>query len=124
MQFSVAPWRVLDEKHFNAVKHSVEIREKFVDYILEEANKTARSGEPIIRSLEYAYPGNAFGRVNQQFLIGDKLLVAPIIEKGVTEHKVHLPKGKWKAFNGEVYKGNREILVSVTINDIPYFKKL
>jgi alpha-glucosidase len=124
MQFSVAPWRVLDENHFNAVKRSVEIREKFVDYILEEANKTAKSGEPIIRSLEYAYPGNDFGRVNQQFLIGDKLLVAPIIEKGVTEHKVLLPKGKWKAFNGEVYKGNSEISVSVTIDDIPYFEKL
>jgi alpha-glucosidase (family GH31 glycosyl hydrolase) len=124
MQFSVAPWRVLDEKHFKAVKRSVEIRKKFVDYILAEAKKTAKSGEPTIRSLEYSYPGNAFGRVNQQFLIGDKLLVAPIIEKGITEHKIYLPEGNWKAFNGKIYKGNKEILVPVTINDIPYFEKL
>ncbi len=124
MQFSVAPWRVLDEKHFEAVKHAVEIREKHVNYILEEAKKTAKSGEPTIRSLEYSYPGNNYGRVNQQFLIGDKLLVAPIIDKGVTEHTVYLPEGKWKAFNGKTYKGNKEIRIPVTLKDLPYFEKL
>ncbi|NQU54379.1 MAG: glycoside hydrolase, partial [Bacteroidetes bacterium] len=124
MQFSVAPWRVLDEKYFKAVKLSVEIREKFVDYILEEVNKTAKSGEPAIRSLEYSFAGNEYGTINQQFLIGDKLLVAPIVEKGITEHKIYLPEGKWKAFNGKTYEGNKEILVPVTINDLPYFEKL
>lgn len=86
--------------------------------------KTAISGEPIIRSLEYAYPNNNYGLINQQFLIGEKLLVAPIIEKGVTQHKIYLPKGKWKAYNGKTYRGNKIITVEVTINDLPYFEKL
>ncbi|MDX1284175.1 MAG: glycoside hydrolase family 31 protein [Draconibacterium sp.] len=124
MQFSVAPWRVLEEQHFEAVKQAVKTREKYVDYILEEAKKTAKSGEPTIRSLEYSFPGNGYGQINQQFLIGDKLLVAPVIEPKITEHKVYLPKGKWKAFNGKTYKGNQEIIVSVTLNDLPYFEKL
>ncbi|WP_347839377.1 glycoside hydrolase family 31 protein [uncultured Draconibacterium sp.] len=124
MQFSVAPWRILDEEHFAAVKAVVEVRQEFSDYILEEARKTAKTGEPIIRSLEYAYPGNKYGLVNQQFLIGDKLLVAPVVEKGVTEHKVFLPEGKWKAWNGKVFKGNKEITVSVSLSDLPYFEKL
>lgn len=124
MQFSVAPWRVLDKKHFKAVKQAVETRMKYVDYILEEAKKTAKSGEPTIRSLEYSYPGNQYGRINQQFLIGEKLLVAPVLQKGETQHKVILPKGRWKAFNGKIYDGNSEIIVPVTINDLPYFEKI
>jgi alpha-glucosidase len=124
MQFSVAPWRVLDEKHFDAVKKCVEIRMKFSDYILTEAKKTAESGEPTIRSLEYSYPGKGYGLVNQQFLIGEKLLVAPVVEKGVSEHKIYLPEGKWKAWNGKTYKGEKEITVLVSLNDLPYFEKL
>ncbi len=124
MQFSVAPWRVLDEKHFAAVKKAVKTRDKFVGYILEEAKKTSRSGEPTIRSLEYSYPGNGYGKINQQFLIGDKLLVAPVIEKGVKVHKVFLPEGKWKAFDGKSYRGGKEIEIAVTLDDIPYFEKL
>ncbi|MCY1721831.1 glycoside hydrolase family 31 protein [Prolixibacteraceae bacterium Z1-6] len=124
MQFSVAPWRILDDTHFEAVKRAVEIRRKYVDYILDEAKKTAQTGEPTIRSLEYAYPNSGYGKINQQFLIGDKLLVAPIVEKGITELKVYLPEGKWKAFNGKTYKGDKQIIIPVGINDIPYFEKL
>ncbi len=124
MQFSVAPWRILNPENFNAVKKCVALREQFSAYILEEAQKAAVSGEPIIRSMEYIYPGKGFGRINQQFLIGDKLLVAPVLEKGATQQKVVLPEGKWKAFNGKSYKGGKEIIVSVSINDLPYFEKL
>jgi len=124
MQFSVAPWRILDDEHFTAVKQCVETRMRFKDYILEEAGKTAKSGEPTIRSLEYDYPDSGYGLVTQQFLIGEKLLVAPVVEKGVTEHEIFLPNGKWKAWNGKTYKGNKKITVTVTLNDLPYFEKL
>lgn len=124
MQFSVAPWRVLDEKHLEAVKKSVELREKFKNYILEEVKKSAQTGEPAMRSLEYAYPKNGYGKINQQFLIGEKLLVAPIINKGITDKIIHLPKGKWKAFNGKTYKGGKEITVAVNLDTLPYFEKL
>ena len=124
MQFSVAPWRDLNERNLNAVKASVALREKFSDYIVEEARKTAKSGEPVIRSLEYAYPAKGYGLINQQFLIGEKLLVAPVLKKGVKNHNAILPKGCWKAFNGKTYTGGTEITVQVTINDLPYFEKL
>lgn len=124
MQFSVAPWRVLDKEHLNAVKNAVEIREKFKNYILEEVKKSAQTGEPAMRSLEYAYPENGYGSLNQQFLIGEKLLVAPILNKGIRKKVIHLPKGKWKAFNGEIYKGNAQIEINVDITTLPYFEKI
>jgi len=42
MQFSVASWRVLNEKNFAAVEQCVETRRKFTDYILDEAKKNSQ----------------------------------------------------------------------------------
>jgi len=56
MQFSVAPWRVLDEAHFLAVEEAVKIRMKYTPGILELARKSALDGEPIVRSMEYVFP--------------------------------------------------------------------
>ena len=123
MQFSVAPWRILDEEHFDAVKMCVSIREKFTDYILEEVKKTAESGEPIMRSLEYSFPGKGYGKINQQFMIGNELLVAPVVEKGVSTVGIYLPEGNWKSFNGRNYQGSQIIEIPVTLNDLPYFEK-
>ena len=55
MQFSVAPWRILDEEHFAAVKKSVKIREEYKDYILELAIEAAKTGEPVMKSLEFNF---------------------------------------------------------------------
>jgi alpha-glucosidase (family GH31 glycosyl hydrolase) len=122
MQFSVAPWRVLDVSHYSAVKISVSIREKFQDYILQTAITAAETGEPIMRPLEYAYPDQGFADVIDQFLIGDKLLVAPVVEKGATLRKVVIPDGQWKGSKGQVFTGPGTIEMKVSLDDLPYFE--
>ena len=96
MQFSVAPWRVLDKEHLEAVKIAVKIREKFKAYILELALKAAKTGEPIMKPLEFDYPGNGFATIVDEFMLGDDLLVAPVLVKGATTRKLVMPIGKWK----------------------------
>ena len=81
MQFSVAPWRVLDKKHFEAIKLAVEIREKFKGYILELAKNAATTGEPIMKPLEFNYPDKGYATIIDQFLLGYKFLVAPVLVK-------------------------------------------
>jgi alpha-glucosidase len=124
MQFSVAPWRVLDKVYFEAIKKAVTIREKFVDYILELAINTSKSGEPILKSMEFEYPHQGYEKVIDQFIMGDKLLVAPVLTKAATERTVIIPEGKWKSFNGQIINGPKTIQVKVTINDLPYFEKV
>lgn len=124
MQFSVAPWRVLDSEHFEAVKRAVAIREKYKDYILDLAVKASKTGEPIIKPLEFSYPYKGYATVTDQFLLGDKLLVAPVIIKGAVKRTVVIPEGKWKSFNGELITGPKTIEISVQLNDLPYFEKL
>jgi alpha-glucosidase (family GH31 glycosyl hydrolase) len=123
MQFSVAPWRVLDSEHFEAVKRAVAIREKYRDYILELAIKASSTGEPIIKPLEFNYPHKGYAAVTDQFLLGDKLLVAPVILKGAVKRTVIIPEGKWKSFDGNIITGPKTIEISVQLNDLPYFEK-
>jgi alpha-glucosidase len=124
MQFSVAPWRVLDKEHFDAVKKAVAIREKYKDYILELAVTASKTGEPIVKPLEFNYPGKGYAGITDQFLLGDRLLVAPVTIKGATRRSVVLPEGEWKSFDGYVIKGPRTIDIAVKLNDLPYYEKM
>jgi alpha-glucosidase len=122
MQFSVAPWRVLDDSHFAAVKKSVAIRERYKDYILELAVKAAKTGEPIMRPLEFVYPDQGYAGIIDQFLLGERLLVAPVLEKGAASRKVVIPEGRWKSFDGQIISGPKTVDVKISLDDLPFFE--
>jgi alpha-glucosidase (family GH31 glycosyl hydrolase) len=122
MQFSVAPWRVLDDSHLAAVKKSVAIRERYKGYILELAVKAAETGEPIMKPLEFAYPDKGFAGIIDQFLLGDRLLVAPVLKKGAAVRKVVIPEGRWKSFDGQIFHGPKTVDVKVSLDDLPFFE--
>jgi len=124
MQFSVAPWRVLDAAHLEAVKKAVQIREKYKEYILELAVNASKTGEPIVKPLEFNYPEKGYATVNDQFLLGDKILVAPVLKKGALTRKVVIPEGKWKGLDGKIISGPKTIEVNVQLSDLPYFEKI
>ena len=124
MQFSVAPWRILDEHHMQAVKKAVELRKAFVPEILKLAENAAKTGEPIVRTMEYVFPNSGYANVKDQFLLGDKILVAPILKKEQQAREVVLPEGKWKGFDGKIYNGNTKISVQANLATIPYFQKI
>jgi alpha-glucosidase len=123
MQFSVAPWRVLDAAHLEAVRKSVQLREKHKSYILKLARQSASTGEPIMCSLEYAYPHQGYERVNDQFLLGDRILVAPVLDKDARERTVILPPGAWLGFDGERYAGPVKVTLAVGLDELCYFEK-
>ncbi len=124
MQFSVAPWRILDKKHFAACKKAVDIRMEYTPLILDLAKESAKTGEPIVRSMEYVFPHQGYEKVNDQFLLGDNILVAPLLEKGEGSRKVLIPKGKWKNSIGKTIKGPKTIEITVPIDEIPVFEKV
>jgi alpha-glucosidase len=124
MQFSVAPWRILDEEHHAACKEAVAIREEFTPIIMDLVRESARTGEPIVRSMEYVFPHQGYEKVNDQFLLGNEILVAPMLEKGKTNRVVLLPKGKWKERNGKKISGPKSLIIDVGINDVPIYIKI
>ena len=121
MQFSVAPWRILDRTHLEAVKKAVLLRQKFTPLIMSLAQEAAETGEPILKCMEYRFPNQGLEEVADQFMLGNKILVAPVITQ---EHlrKVILPSGKWEASNGLKYTGGKTIEVNVPIDELLYFR--
>jgi len=124
MQFSVAPWRILDEKHMDAVKSAVDLRQEHKEYILELVKISASTGEPIMRPMEYDYPNQGFGKIHDQFMLGNQILVAPVLKKGERKRNVQLPKGKWKLPSGKTIKGGRTIEFEVQLDELLYFTKM
>lgn len=123
MQFSVAPWRVLDAVHLKAVKKAVDIRMKYTPYIMKTVKRSALTGEPVVRNLAFAFPGQGLDEVKDQFMLGDKIMIAPVVNKG-NSRKIIFPKGKWKDGIGKIFKGPLTENIVVALDQIPFFEKL
>ena len=123
MQFSVAPWRVLDQSHLKAVRKAVQVRQDHRDYILGLVRQSAATGEPVVRSLEYAFPHQGYERINDQFLLGERFLVAPVLEKGASQREVVLPQGAWQGPDGKRYLGPDRATVRAPIDNVCFFER-
>lgn len=123
MQFSVAPWRILDSAHLDAVKKAVALRAKFTPLIMQLAHEAATKGEPIMKSMEYEFPGQGFENNKDQFMLGHSVLVAPMLEKGRASRNVTLPAGKWKTPEGKILKGGKTYELPVALDGLLYFEK-
>jgi alpha-glucosidase (family GH31 glycosyl hydrolase) len=123
MQFSVAPWRVLDSIHLKAVQDAVKLRQRFTPLIMKLAKESARTGEPIVKNMEFVFPDKGYDTIIDQFMLGDKVLVVPMLENKQTRHVI-LPIGKWKADDGKYYAGGKTYEIMVSLNRLPYFEKI
>ena len=99
------------------------LHDKFADTIVGLVKTTMKTGEPIVRMLEYNYPNKGYSRILDQFMLGENILVAPVIEKGQCERKVVLPEGVWEYCDGTKYEGGREVDVPAPLEVLPYFIK-
>ena len=112
VQFSLAPWRVLDPEHLRAVGDAVALRQRLLPEILALVAHAAATGEPVVRPLAYHHPG--FEQVSDEFLLGEDLLVrAGARGRGASRHVV-FPPGCWEAADGTVVDGPAELDVPST----------
>jgi alpha-glucosidase (family GH31 glycosyl hydrolase) len=123
MQFSVAPWRILDKEHLAAVKKAVQLRKKYTSYILQLVRASAKTGEPVVRNMEYVFPGQGLSEVKDQFMMGNRLMVAPVLDK-TSARVVVFPKGKWVGQAGKVFKGPLKVEVKAEIGEVPAFDRV
>ncbi|CAL8345431.1 unnamed protein product [Lota lota] len=124
MQFSIPPWAYDDEV--------VEIARKFTEFhknlvaprVLELAGEVLNTGDPIIRPLWWiANDDEAAYKIDSQFLIGDDLMVAPVLEPGKQERDIYLPAGRWKSRKGEYFDKGPMYLTDypVDLDEIAFF---
>ncbi len=122
MQFSISPKRILSEKSLSYVQQLSDIRSEYSSHIIESAKNAAKTGEPIMRYMEYEFPNCGYEKITDQFMLGSDILVAPILKQGSTERKVTIPNGKWKTINGDIINGPNVIKWSAELNELPIFK--
>ena len=100
----VAPWRISDPESASRCKAAFAGREKLGAYYEQLARETSRTAEPMIRHMEYEFPRNGFADCNDQFMIGSRYLVAPLLGQG-DSRTVRFPRGTWIGRSGERFKG-------------------
>lgn len=124
MQFSVAPWRVLSPEHAEICRKMAKLHEEKGPLFLQLAKEASVTGEPIVKPMALAFPSEGYELVKDQFVVGDDLIVAPVVQKGQRTRTVYLPKGRWKSDDGTVYKGGKAISIEVPLERLPYFERV
>ena len=87
------------------------------------AQEASSSSAPILRHLMLVFPDDPTSRtVDDQFMIGEQLLVAPVVEAGATSRAVYLPPGTWfDVWSGEQHDGGTVVTVDAPLGSPPVF---
>ncbi len=101
------------------------IHEKLGPEISALSAEAARTSSPIVRHLMVVFPDDADSRkTHDEMMLGDTLLVAPVVERGATKRRLYLPPGKWfHVWTGASYEGARTIEVEAPIGSPPVFSR-
>jgi oligosaccharide 4-alpha-D-glucosyltransferase len=116
---------LIEEPYRTYAKQVIDLRYKLLPYNYTLAYKQAANGEPLVAPLYYYYPKDtAAVHVGDEFMWGENILVAPVLEKNATERKIYLPEGKWYSFTDTtVTNGNKWIDKKLSITNIPIYVK-
>jgi len=123
MQFSITPWSY-DDEVIQISRKMVELHYNVSDYLLEAANFAVVDGYPMIRPLWWLDPSDAAAQsINDEFMVGDSYLIAPIVTQGAVTRDIYLPIGDWVDMNQNVIISGPIWLYdySVPLDVIPYF---
>ncbi len=92
-------------------------------YLWQAAQEAQATGLPLIRHLAIAFPDDPrVWREEQEFLLGNDLLVAPVVDYGARERTVYLPRGEWRSWwTGQTFTGPAEVTVPAPLDQIPVF---
>ena len=123
MQFSVAPWRILEAENLAVCARYARLHERMGAYILACARHSSRTNEPIVRSMEYQYPHQGFLDCRDQFMLGEKYLVAPMVTAGGSR-TVRLPGGQWRDDRGDTFRGPLMMEIDVPLDRLPYYESM
>jgi alpha-glucosidase (family GH31 glycosyl hydrolase) len=77
-----------------------------------------------VRSLDYQYPTRGYSSITDQFLLGETILVAPVLEKGARQRTVVFPPGVWKGDDGSLTSGPTTQTVPAPLERLPWWRRV
>uniref|UniRef100_A0A0A9ZJ17 Putative family 31 glucosidase KIAA1161 n=1 Tax=Lygus hesperus TaxID=30085 RepID=A0A0A9ZJ17_LYGHE len=121
MQFSYHPW-TFDEETINITRRYIELHYEYSDLMISIRNDPR--GIPLINAVWWLDPEDSQAQqILDEFLVGEEILVAPVVEKGATSRSIYIPSGTWKdGNNGNVILGPQTIQqYPAPLDTLPYF---
>jgi alpha-glucosidase len=118
------PW-VFGEPYESVCREMVKLRQRLLPYLYTLFEECHRTGAPILRPLLFEYPEDETTyTADDEFLLGDALLVAPITRPGVEHRHVYLPEGTWFHFySGERFDGPTHVLAHAPLGEPALYVK-
>ncbi len=115
------------EEAYPILKKYLLRREELRPYIRGLMHRAHTDGTPLLRAMAYEFPGEErLAEIGDQYMFGDRYLVAPVLRPGVTSRTVVLPGGcRWKDTDtGAVYDGGQTVTLPAPIERIPVLERL
>ncbi len=112
------------EDVYRILKGLIDTREALRPYVTEQMKQAHEKGTPVIRPLFYDNPDDAKSwDINDEFMFGPDILVAPVLYEGMTSREVYLPAGRtWKDANtGKTCEGGVTVTCDTPLAQIPVF---
>ena len=108
-----SPWNMAkladDPEYLDGLRYWHNLRMNLLPYLYSTATACAATGKPMMRPPVYDWPDNPdAASIEDEFLLGDSLLVAPVLEENASTRRVYLPEGEWtNLYSGEHLKGGQ-----------------
>ncbi|BCN32798.1 glycoside hydrolase family 31 protein [Anaeromicropila herbilytica] len=118
------PW-MFDKKTLDINRKYIKLRYQLIPYLYDLFYESEKTGLPIMRPLILHYQSDEkVKETNDEFLVGENVLVAPVVEQGKRFRAVYLPEGKWVDYwTREVHQGKRIIIKEAPLDICPIYVK-
>jgi alpha-glucosidase len=116
------PWR-FGKYYEEIVRKYLKLRYRMLPFLYTTLEEAHRTGVPLFRPLVLNYPNDeSTYNLDDQFMVGDDLLVAPVVAPGITSRMVYLPEGSWYDYwSNRKYKGGTMVTVEAPLDKAPMF---
>jgi alpha-D-xyloside xylohydrolase len=113
------------EEVYDILTSYLHLRERMRPYVREVMRQAHELGDPVLRPMFYGYPDDERSwTLEDQYLFGPDLLVAPIVEPGARARDVYLPRGTWtELHSGRMFDGGQVVPAQAPLPVIPVFAR-
>jgi alpha-glucosidase (family GH31 glycosyl hydrolase) len=121
------PWNIAertgDERVLPVFRRFAQLRQRLMPYLTAQSRRSLERSRPLMRSLFFEFPDDSsIWEWPSQYMLGDDLLVAPVVQPGVESWPIYLPAGEWvHLWSGDVVRGGHIIESRAPIDEIPVY---
>lgn len=116
------PW-AFGKETMDILRQSMNQRYELIYHFYNLAYESYNKGIPMLRPvfLEYQKDPRAYD-LHEQFLLGENIMVCPVVRPGIKKKMIYLPEGQWfDYYTHEIYEGKQYHMIDIEIDKIPVF---